>query len=162
MQCHQEVYEANEEKRAFFCEAMMERANEDRDFLSSICFTDECTFTLNNEPNCQDCRFWCQENPNLNVQSRTQYPQKINVWAGMFKNHIIGPFIIEGNLNSVLYLDLLQNAIGPALEEVAGENQKVWFQHDGCPVHFSADVKAYLNNVGPFKKQNLQKALPKY
>lgn len=149
MQSHQELFAADEETRQFFCNLMMERVNADRDFLSAICFSDECTFTLNNEPNCQNCRLWSQDNPRFNLQTRTQYPQKINVWAGIFNNHIIGPFIIDGNLNSAKYLELLQNYIGPALQEVAHENQEVWFQQDGCPAHFSADVREYLNNAFP-------------
>jgi hypothetical protein len=40
------------------------------------------------------------------ISTRTQYPQKINIWAGIFNNNIIGPFEIEGNLNSATYLDL--------------------------------------------------------
>jgi hypothetical protein len=35
-------------------------------FLSTICFTDESTFTLNNEPNVQNTRYWAQENPRVN------------------------------------------------------------------------------------------------
>jgi hypothetical protein len=44
---------------------MQEHANNDRRFLSAICFTDECTFTLNNEPNVQNTRYWAQENQEL-------------------------------------------------------------------------------------------------
>jgi hypothetical protein len=40
---------------------MQERANQGENLLSSICFTDECTFTLNNEPNTQNTRYLSQE-----------------------------------------------------------------------------------------------------
>jgi hypothetical protein len=39
----------------------------DRRFLSTICFTDESTFTLNNEPNVQNTRYWAQENLRVNI-----------------------------------------------------------------------------------------------
>jgi hypothetical protein len=61
----------------------------------------------------------------VNISTRTQYPQKINTWAGIFNNDIIGPFEIDGNLNSATYLDLLVTKVGPALEEVARENQEI-------------------------------------
>lgn len=149
MQCHQDISPIDEESRRVFCEDMQERANRDRDFLPSICFTDECTFTLNNEPNVQNDRHWALENPRLNVTTRTQYPQKINIWAGIFNSNIIGPFEIVGNLNSETYLELLINEIGPALDSVARENQEVWFQQDGCPAHFGVSVRDYLNQAFP-------------
>ena len=58
---------------------MMEKCNEDREILKNISFTDECTFTLYNEPNVQNCKVWSTENPNIIVETRTQYPQKVNV-----------------------------------------------------------------------------------
>jgi hypothetical protein len=64
-QCHQEIFAVDEESRSAFCYEMQERANNDRRFLSAICFTDECTFTLNNEPNVQNTRYWAQENPRV-------------------------------------------------------------------------------------------------
>lgn len=146
-QCHQEIFAVDNENRSAFCYEMQERANDDRRFLSSICFTDECTFTLNNEPNVQNTRYWSQENPRINISTKTQYPQRINIWAGIFNNKIIGPFEIEGNLNSEKYLDLLVIKVGPALEEAARENQEIWFQQDGCPAHFGLDVKNFLNDA---------------
>lgn len=147
--CHQEIFQMDEERRNAFCEEMQERANQDPNFLSSICFTDECTFTLNNEPNTQNTRHWAQENPHISFSTRTQYPQKINIWAGIFNNTIIGPFEIIGNLNSGSYLELLINNVGPAVEEAARENQEVWFQHDGCPAHFGVNVREYLDQTFP-------------
>lgn len=89
---HQELREGDEERRSNFCFDLMERCNIDRNFLENICFSDECCFTLNNEPNIQNFRYWSKKNEHQFVSSRTQYPQKINVWAGIFRHHIIGPF----------------------------------------------------------------------
>jgi hypothetical protein len=81
-QCRQQIFALDEESKSETCYEIQERAN-DRDFLSTICFTDESTFTLNNEPNDQNTRYWAQENPGVN---KTQYPQKIHIWAGIFIN----------------------------------------------------------------------------
>jgi hypothetical protein len=71
---------------------LQQRANYRR-FLSTICFTDECTFTLYNEPNVQNMRYWAQENTRVNIHTRTGLGSLIT-------------FEIKGNLNSAIYLDL--------------------------------------------------------
>jgi hypothetical protein len=112
-QCHQQIFAVDEESKSEICYEMQERAN-DRRFRSTICFTEESTFTLNNEPNVQNTRYWAQEN----IPTTTQYPQKIQIWAGIFNNNIIGPFEIKGNLNSANYLDLLLTKVGTALKDL--------------------------------------------
>jgi hypothetical protein len=91
-QCHQEIFAVDEESRSAFCYEMQERANNDGHFLSAICFTDECTFTLNNEPNVQNTRYWAQENTRVNISTRTQYPQKINIWDLGVRNFLNDSF----------------------------------------------------------------------
>jgi hypothetical protein len=39
--------------------------------------------------------------------------------------------------------------VGPVLEEVARENQEIWFQQNGCPAHFSLEVRNFLNDSFP-------------
>jgi hypothetical protein len=38
----------------------------------------------------------------------TQYPQKVNVWAGIIDDRILGPFIFANNLTGDRYLQFLQ------------------------------------------------------
>lgn len=49
---------------------------------------------------------------------RTQYPQKLNDLTGMLGEYIIGPFFIDGNLNGVKYLQVLQNQIMPTVQQL--------------------------------------------
>lgn len=144
---HQELRDGDEERRATYCETIMDKANENRNFLYSLCYTDECTFTLHNEPNVQNFRHWSKDKPTLQNLSRTQYPQKVNVWAGILGSHIIGPYFIEGTLNGPKYLDLLETVVGPRLTELNME--RIWFQQDGCPAHNVQIVKEYLDNSFP-------------
>ena len=144
---HQELRDGDEIRRQEFCLDVMERANMDREFLKNVCFSDECTFTLNNEPNIQNYRYWSKGNQNRFVETRTQYPQKVNVWAGIFGQHIIGPLFLNRNLNSEYFLELLEDEILPRLNDAARENQVVWFQMDGCPAHNTVTVREYLNNA---------------
>lgn len=144
---HQELLPQDEERRNYFCENMLERCNANANFLSTVCFTDECTFTLNGEPNTQNYRYWATQNPHVYVASHTQYRQSVNVWAGIFKDTILGPFFIDGTLTGEKYLDLLITDVCPALAELAEDDEVVWFQQDGAPAHYHADVRNFLNHT---------------
>lgn len=134
--------------RMVFCENMLERINADEMFLSSICFGDESSFPLLGRHNPSVVRFWARNNPRRRTDYRTQYPQKLNVWAGMIGNHVLGPFFIAGNLTAQVYLDLLQNDIVPAIQELPDiDFNQIWFQQDGCPAHNAAIVRNYLEAV---------------
>lgn len=149
-QFHQELLETDAFMRSVFCEAIMEKCNVEENFPYFVCFTDECTFYLKADFNKQIHRHWAKENPHIVVGSRTQYPQKVNVWIGILKNKIVGPVIVDGNLNSEKYLNLLQNEIAAAFEEIAG-NDEVWYLHDGCPAHNGLNVRRFLNDTFPNK-----------
>lgn len=135
----QEIFEHDTITRAAFCETMMERGNEDRDYFSR--------FTLNNEPNTQNYRVWATENPHRRVAVRTQDPQKVNVWAGLLKDHIIGPFFIDGTLAGTKYLELLQEQIVPDITRKKPNLRQFWFQQDGCPAHGCLRMRTYLNET---------------
>lgn len=47
-----------------------------------------------------------RENPDWMQDVCMQYPEMVNAWAGIFEDHIIGPFIIDGNLNGDNYFVL--------------------------------------------------------
>lgn len=100
--------------------------------------------------NKQNDRIWAQENPHLQNITKTQYPMKINVWAGIFGSHIIGPYFLEETLTGAKYLELLQEKIGPELVQKAGNNERpIFYQHDGCPAHNAACVREYLDSTFP-------------
>lgn len=147
LQRHQELLNADLEKRIEFCQILVDRMNTNRNFSLNLCFTDECSFTLHNEPNTQNTRLWATENPHQFVATRTQYPQKVNVWTGICRGSIIGPFFIEGNLTGATYLELLQNNIVPALEQLNLNIPDIIFQHDGCPSHSTRLVREFLNET---------------
>lgn len=149
-QDHQELLYQDPVSRATFCEIMTEKCNQENNFSRFILFTDECTFHLVADHNKQIHRYWSKENPHIVINSRTQYPQKVNVWAGILKNKIVGPIFIDGNLNSATYLNLLQNEIADKLGDIAGDDE-IWFHHDGCPAHNATEVKNYLHLTFPNK-----------
>ena len=46
------------------------------------------------------------------------------------------------------YIIFIRDILPEMLENVPLQvRQRLWFQHDGAPAHFSLDVREYLNNV---------------
>lgn len=146
----QEIFPEDQFRRMEFCETMMEKVNHDQHFIRNILFTDESTFPLHGKHNSSVMRYWSEENQHRSVAVRTQYPQKLNVWAGLLGNHVIGPFFIDGNLNGQKYLELLQNQVLPTVRALPDINMEtIWFQQDGCPCHNTLQVRDFINNTFP-------------
>ncbi|EFN85917.1 hypothetical protein EAI_03765, partial [Harpegnathos saltator] len=51
------------DRRIEFSELMMERIDEDPNYLSNIVFSEEATFQLNDYVNRHNCKFWSDTNP---------------------------------------------------------------------------------------------------
>lgn len=156
VQLVQELLDDDFDRRLEFCETMMNHCNNDPQFVRHVVFSDEATFYLNGIVNRQNCRYWAPANPHWMMEDHTQFPLKVNVWAGIIENKIVGPFFIEGPLNSDKYLDLLEHNIIPALVALYPNNNNpqipnnsLWYQQDGAPPHYSRVVRDYLDATFP-------------
>lgn len=145
----QEIFPEDNFARMEFCESVMEKANRDEYFIQNILFTDESTFPRHGKHNPSVLRYWSRKNQHLVRNVRTQYPEKLNVWAGILGDNIIGPFVVDGNLNGVKYLDLLRTRIIPAVRRLNVDFDAIWFMQDGCPAHNSRLVREFLENTFP-------------
>ena len=117
-------------------------------------------FFFNCNVNKQNCRYWSDENPHLFTEGHTQNPQKLNVWAGILGDRIIGPFFIEGNLTGEAYREMLNNLIEPSIVYEV-ENQRdlegnlnldedlLHFQQDGAPPHYAVVAREWLDRFYP-------------
>lgn len=155
-----ELQDDDHDRRIQFCEIMTEFIKQTPNLLQSVIFSDECTFFLNGKVNKQNCRYWSDENPHQFREGHTQYPQKINVWAGILGNTVIGPLFINGNLTAEVYLNMLDETVDGLITE-AVENQRdqygqplisediLHFQQDGAPPHYAALVREWLDNRFP-------------
>ncbi|EFN68079.1 hypothetical protein EAG_05235, partial [Camponotus floridanus] len=114
----QELFEEDFDRRLEFSDTMMARFDGNNQFFTWICFSDEATFELNGSVNRHNMRYWADENPHWMRDCHTQYPEKVNVWAGILCNRIIGPFFIDGNITAESYLDLLRNRIIPGIQNI--------------------------------------------
>lgn len=69
------------------------------------------------------------------------------MWWAVTYNGIIGPYLLEVNLNRNSYLDMLQHFLSEELEELPLlYTNSMYFQHDGCPAHYSRIVCDWLTN----------------
>lgn len=144
----QELSEDDYDRRVEYCDEMMTRVQNNRQFLYWVCFSDEATFELNGSVNRQNCRYCSDSNPRWMRDSHTQNPQKVNVWAGILGDRIIGPFFIDGNINSENYVRLLTAQIVPCLQNITGDAfENVWFQQDGAPAHYATTTRNFLNQT---------------
>lgn len=146
-QLHQHLYEGDGVRRVHFCNWLLGKYAEDRDFHKNILFSDESRFTNNGIFNRNNCRYWAEENPHLVREGNFQERFGFNVWAGIKNNMIIGPIIFDGHLTGERYLEFLQNEIGQVLDNNLNVNEeRLYFQQDGAPPHNSRIVADYLNN----------------
>ncbi|ENN77846.1 hypothetical protein D910_12250 [Dendroctonus ponderosae] len=120
-----------------------ERIELNPNFLNPVLFSDECSFTNSGAVN---RHYWSVDNPHWLRPVECQRPWTVNLWCGILGEKLIGPYIIEGNLTSECYRNLLQNELPISLEDVDLEfRQSMWFQHDGCPAHYSVVAREVLN-----------------
>lgn len=152
----QELFEDDFDRRNEFCEQMQNLCNRDYNLVKNIIFSDEATFCLNGTVNRQNCRYWAIENPHWMMESHSQHPQKLNVWCGIVKERVIGPYFFDGTLNGERYLEFLRFELIPALVALFPSHldpdsfdEELVFQQDGAPAHYAARVRAYLNETFP-------------
>lgn len=150
----QQLNEDDPDRRLQFCEEMTERIANNPNFLYCTCFSDESTFFLNGAVNRHNCRYWSDSKPFVVREQHSQYREKLNVWAGIFGNHIVGPFFLPDNLTGEYYLNLLENYIYPQIVEIMENDDRmpendIYFQQDGAPPHYAAPVRDFLNHHFP-------------
>lgn len=118
LRVHQQLFAPDLVVRNNFCQEMLGRINADPGMLDNIVFADEATVQLYGAPNRQNVRSWSRENNHELREAKTQYPEKLNLYGAVCGGTLLGPYVIQGNLNGGMYLDLLQNRVGEALRNL--------------------------------------------
>ncbi|EZA55736.1 hypothetical protein X777_04155 [Ooceraea biroi] len=85
--------------------------------FSLILFTDEASFTNYGHVNVHYMHYWSIDNPHW-VREVEYQRWSVNVWCGIIGDKIIGPYFINGTLNSIKYDDFIRNNLGILLEDV--------------------------------------------
>ncbi|GBP93661.1 hypothetical protein EVAR_65786_1 [Eumeta japonica] len=123
-------------ERISFCRTMLQRHNENPQFIRKILWSDESTFKKDGYINLHNFHEWHVENPHLMREDRSQYRFKVNLWTGILNDKIIGPFELPENLNGTNYLHFLLENLPTLLEDVPlTDRRHMWYQQDGCPAH---------------------------
>lgn len=148
---HQDLNEADFERRVDFCNWGLIKTDQENDFLHRIIWTDEARFCRNGSVNLHNAHYWAQENPHWLRQHKHQVRWSVNVWCGILGDRIIGPHFFEDNLNGKMYTEEI---LGVVIDDLVcslslNDLRQVWFQHDGAPPHFSTRAKNWLDRRFP-------------
>ena len=136
-------------RRLEFCQWLINRVENDPNFLSNVLVSDEKGFSREGTFNPHNNHHWSEENPHQTFIRG--YPQKfsINLWAGI-GDHLLGPYVLPDRLNANNYLVFLQEVLPDLLEDVPlNLYADHWFRQDGCPAHFGVGVLAHLDAEYP-------------
>lgn len=133
-------------KRQNFASEILDRIANAPNYLENVIFTDESTFHTCGMVNRHNVRIWGSEQPNV-VRERVRDSDKVNVWCGLMRDRIVGPFFFtERTVTGPIYLDMLQLFVFPQLLPL---QPNVIFQQDGAPPHWSLDVRRSLDKTFP-------------
>ncbi|KZC07790.1 hypothetical protein WN55_09816 [Dufourea novaeangliae] len=85
-----------------------------------------------------------QELHGNDFQNRANFcPWSVNVWCGLLNGKIIGPYFIDGTLNTSTHFN---GNLPHLLENIPLHiRQTMWFQQDGCPAHAARIITQFLN-----------------
>lgn len=149
---HQSLNQNDYDMRLDYCNWLLQMIAEDRVLLSRILWTDECTFYSDGTVNLHNMHYWSEANPHWMEEVQHQGRWSLNVWCGILGGHIIGPFVFEEHVNGNVYLNFLRNELPILLEDTPlAIRRDMFFQHDGCPAHYSVAVRTFLNQTYPNK-----------
>jgi hypothetical protein len=142
----QALLPGDNERRIEMCAWFQDKMRNNEDFLPKVLFTDEASFTRDGINNFHNNHVWADENPHATFESRHQQRFSVNVWAGIFADRLIGPYVLPNRLSGASYLQFIRDTLPELLDEIPLEDRtSMWFMHDGAPAHFELNVRAELD-----------------
>lgn len=146
----QTLIPGDEERRLQFCQWLLAETENDQDLLKNIIWTDECRFTNLGLFNRHNEHYWARENPHLNVPARPQHRFGFNIWVGLWRTRIVGPYLFEETLTGERYLDFLNHQLLNYFNDVPLQQLRfLWWQQDGAPAHNARIVTNRLHELFP-------------
>ncbi|PNF29502.1 hypothetical protein B7P43_G04571 [Cryptotermes secundus] len=107
--CVQALEPGDHLRRAAFATEMLQRIDEDNDYLMPVCFSDGATFHTSGKVNSHNVRIWGLENPRVVLENERNSP-KMNVWCAQMHKVIWPFFSSECTIctKAMLYLDMIE------------------------------------------------------
>jgi hypothetical protein len=146
----QELKPSDYVARQQFSEKMIEKINNDANFVNKFSMSDEAHFHISGYVNKQNCRYWAPENPRR-LHERPLHRQKATVWCFVSMRGVTGPYFFEderGNARTVTsgrYVDMLETFVAEQLQNFP-DLHNPWFQQDGATAH---TARASMSAVRP-------------
>ena len=85
---------------------ILDRIDTNPYFPDNVLFSDKATFHLSGVVNRHNVRLWGSENPHVYREHVRDGP-KLNVWCGLMKDRIIGPFLsCKPTVTGPVHLDM--------------------------------------------------------
>ncbi|CAH2016044.1 unnamed protein product [Acanthoscelides obtectus] len=138
------------ERRITFCQWILDRTDNNRELLSNVLWTDESCFTRRGVVNFHNQHIWSHENPHAVRERNFQHEFSVNVWIGIYRNRLFGPYLLPARLNAATFLEFLKAEDANILDDVMLDLRRLaWFQLDGCPAHYSRTVRNWLDEHYP-------------
>lgn len=127
-------------RRINFCEGMLVKIQEDRNFLKRIIWTDEAKFDREGIVNRRNWHYWAAENPHFKRSISSQYKFSFNVFCLVMDNQVKFQIYNEP-LTSLKYLEILRTTVSDFLDDLPlNVRQNAWYQLDGAPAHSTNEV----------------------
>lgn len=144
----QALVPGDHERRIGYCRWLLNQQRQCATFIEHVIWTDESTFTRNGMWNRRNAHLWSHTNPYATQQTGHQTRWSVNVWAGIYKDQILGPVFLPCRLDGPRYLDFINEHVETLLDELPLDQYLItWFQHDGAPPHIVSSVRNRLSEL---------------
>lgn len=141
----QNLHQDDNIRRIQFCEWFIIKSQDDPDIYRKIIWSDESKFTKNGLFNRHNVHYWTDENLNVNRSRNHQVYWSFNMWCGIKDNIIIGPVFYRQNLDSDLYLNIIETDLTLFIDNLPlNQYRETYFQQDGAPAHNTQRVSLAL------------------
>lgn len=141
-------------RRLQFAQWLINRFNQNEEFLRNFIIGDEAGFAMNGRVNSHNVREYAPagEPPEFNFDVNMSR-EKLTVWIGLCGNgQLIGPFFFDRNIDGLEYLRMINNNVVPQLQQhfqrqIDGTFRNLWWVQDGAPAHRLIAVRDRLREL---------------
>lgn len=138
----QPLYVNDNVHRRMFCNNILQRTQEEPNFLLHILWSDECLFTRDGVFNSHNFHFWADENPKAVREIGHQRRFSVNVWLGILNLRVVGPIFLPNRLNGIEYVNVLEEVLDNIPLNL---RPNMLYMHDGAPAHNARISRDWLN-----------------